>query len=233
MYNNNRPNFYGNQNNNIYRPQGQGQNIYQQMNMNYKPPQSPYQNNYNPNNNNNNYNPNQNRYNPQQNYQNNQQNQNQGIQPFIEGFIGRCKISSEDLQTFSKSIKEVEWTSNANYMQANNIPVRHKLMGQGQNRNDVYQPMNRFNNFYENFNYDPSEMLGFIAQVSEKNNKFKEEVNSEKSNFMKNNFPSENADLALNDLYQKIEEKRKDILIKDSNLYQKVERLLPLIKKVE
>ena len=76
-------------------------------------------------------------------------------------------------------------------------------------------------------------MLGFIAQVSEKNNKFKEEINSEKSNFMKNNFPSENADLALNDLYQKIEEKRKDILIKDSNLYQKVERLLPLIKKVE
>ena len=233
MYNNNnRGGFYGNQNNNnIYRPPGQ--NIYQQMNINYKPPQAPYQNNYNPNNN---YNQNQNIYNQQQqqqNYQNQQQSQNQGPLAFIEGYIGRCKISSEDLQTFSKSIKEVEWTSNANYMQANNIPIRHKLMGQGDNRNDVYQPMNRFNNYYENFNFNTNEITAFISEVTEKNRKFKEELDNEKSNFMKNNFPNENADLGLNELYPKIEEKRNDILKKDSTLYGKVERLLPLIKKAE
>lgn len=230
MYNNNnRGGIYGNQNNssnNIYRPPGQ--NIYQQMNMNnYKQPQGPYQNNYNQGN----YNPN--LYNQQQNYGNQPQNQNAGPKPFISGFIGRCKISSEDLQTFSKSIKEVEWTTNVNYMQAQNIPVRHKLSIQGENRNDVYIPRHRFNDYYLNSNFNPNEIITFVGEVKNTNNKVNEQINKEKNDFLKNNFPTENADLALNDLYKKIGEKRKDVLEKDSNLYRRVENLLPLIKKPE
>ena len=98
MYNNNnRGGFYQNQNNNnnMYRPPGQ--NIYQQMNNNYNQPHGPFQN-YN-----------QNLFGPQT-------NQGPGPRPFIQGYIGRTMISSEDLQTFSKSIKEVEWTKNVNYM---------------------------------------------------------------------------------------------------------------------
>ena len=230
MYNNNnRGGIYGNQNNssnNIYRPPGQ--NIYQQMNMNnYKQPQGPYQNNYNQGN----YNPN--LYNQQQNYGNQPQNQNAGPKPFISGFIGRCKISSEDLQTFSESIKEVEWTTNVNYMQAQNIPVRHKLSIQGENRNDVYIPRHRFNDYYLNSNFNPNEIITFIGEVKNTNNKVNEQINKEKNDFLKNNFPTENADLALNDLYKKIGEKRKEVLEKDSNLYRRVENLLPLIKKPE
>ena len=245
MYNNNnRGGFYGNQqnsSNNIYRPPGQ--NIYQQMNMNnnYKPPQGPYQNNYNQGNYNNNFynqqqnygNQQQNYGNQQQNYGNQQQNQNTGPKPFISGFIGRTKISSEDLQTFSKSIKEVEWTTNVNYMQAQNIPVRHKLAGQGDNRNDVYIPRHRFNDYYINSNFNPNEIIAFISEVSDKNKRVKEKVNKEKNDFLKENLPTESADLGLNDIYKKIGEKRKDILAKDTNLFQRVENLLPLIKKAE
>ena len=159
MYNNNnRGGFYQNQNNNnnMYRPPGQ--NIYQQLNNNYNQPHGPYQNNYN-------YNPNM--YNQQQNYGNNQ-NQNQGPRPFIQGYIGRTMISSEDLQTFSKSIKEVEWTNNVNYMQAQNIPVRHKLVGQGEdnNRNDVYIPRHRFNDYYLNSNFNPNEETDVVIKIS-------------------------------------------------------------------
>ena len=229
MYNNNnRGGFYGNQNNanNVYRPPGQ--NIYQQMNNNnYNQKQSPYQNNYNQGN----YNPN--LYNQQQNYGNQPQNQNTGPKPFIQGFIGRGKISAEDLQTFSKSIKEVEWTNNVNYMQAQNIPVRHKLIGQGENRNDVFIPRHRFNDYYINTNFNPNEMLTFIGEVTNANLKAKEQTNKERSDFMNNNFPSESATLGLEDLYKKIGQKRKEILERDTNLYRKVENLLPLIKKPE
>ena len=233
MYpNNNRGGFYGNQNNssnNIYRPQNQ--NIYQNMNMNnYKPPQGPYQNNYNQNN----YNQN-NFYNQQQqNYGNqNQQNQNAGPKPFISGFIGRCKISSEDVQTFSKSIKEVEWTTNVNYLQAQNVPVRTKIISQGENRNDVFIPRHRFNDYYLNSNFNPNEIIAFVSEVNDTNRKVKEQGDKEKSDFLKNNFPSESADIGINDLYKKIGENRKDVIAKDCNLNGKVERLLPLIKKYE
>ena len=195
------------------------------MNNNYKPPQGPYQNNYNQGN----YNPN--IYNQQQNYGKQAQNQNAGPKPFIAGFIGRTRISAEDLQTFTKSIKEVEWTNNANYMQAQNIPVRHKLAGQGEIRNDVYIPRHRFNDYYINSNFNPNEITIFIGEVTENNRRTKEQTIREKNDFFKNNFPTENQDLALNDLYKKIEGKRKEVLEKDNGLYRKVENLLPLIKR--
>jgi hypothetical protein len=164
MYNNNnRGGFYQNQNsaNNPYRPQGQ--NIYQQMNNNFKPPQGPYQNNYNQGN----YNPN--LYNQQQNYGNQPQNQNVGPKPFITGAIGRCKISAEDVQSFSKNIKNVEWTSNANYLQVQDINVRTKIMGQGENENKVFMPRHRFNDYYISSNFKPDEIIAFIAEVTDTN----------------------------------------------------------------
>ena len=230
MYNNNNPGgiYYQNQNNssnNIYRPANQ--NIYQPMN-NYKPPQGPYQNNYNQGGN---YNQN-NYYRPTQpNYGN--QNQNTGPKPFIAGYIGRCKISAEDVQSFSKNIKNVEWTSNANYLQAQNIIVTTKVIGQGENRNDVFIPRHRFNDYYISGNFKPDEIIAFIAEVTDTNKRTKEQGEKEKSDFMRNNFPDERADIGINDLYQKIGQKRKDIVSKDSTLYGKVERLLPLIQNPE
>ena len=229
MYNNNnnRGGFYQNQNNNnnIYRPQNQ--NNYQQMNVNNYNPQNQYQNNYTQGN----YNQNKHFYNQQQNYGN--QNQNSGPRPFISGRIGRCTISSEDLQTFSKSIKEVEWTTNVNYLQAQNIPVRSKISAQGENRNDVYIPRHRFNDYYLNSNFNPNEIIAFINEVNDSNKRINDQRAKESKDFMKNNFPNENAELELNDLYKKIGTKRNDIIAKDPNLYSKVERLLPLIKKPE
>ena len=216
MYNNNnRGGFYQNQNNNnnMYRPPGQ--NIYQQMNNNYNQPHGPFQN-YN-----------QNLFGPQT-------NQGPGPRPFIQGYIGRTMISSEDLQTFSKSIKEVEWTKNVNYMQAQNIPVRHKLMGLGENnRNDVYIPRHRFNDYYFNSNFNPREILDLIQEATNNNRKLKEQTIKEKTDFFKENFPTENVDLNLDELYPKIGKKRKEIIEKDSNISGKAKHLLTKIKNLE
>ena len=216
MYNNNnRCGFYQNQNNNnnMYRPPGQ--NIYQQMNNNYNQPHGPFQN-YN-----------QNLFGPQT-------NQGPGPRPFIQGYIGRTMISSEDLQTFSKSIKEVEWTKNVNYMQAQNIPVRHKLMGLGENnRNDVYIPRHRFNDYYFNSNFNPREILDLIQEATNNNRKIKDQTIKEKTDFFKENFPTENVDLNLDELYPKIGKKRKEIIEKDSNISGKAKHLLTKIKNLE
>ena len=216
MYNNNnRGGFYQNQNNNnnMYRPPGQ--NIYQQMNNNYNQPHGPFQN-YN-----------QNLFGPQT-------NQGPGPRPLIQGYIGRTMISSEDLQTFSKSIKEVEWTKNVNYMQAQNIPVRHKLMGLGENnRNDVYIPRHRFNDYYFNSNFNPREILDLIQEATNNNRKIKDQTIKEKTDFFKENFPTENVDLNLDELYPKIGKKRKEIIEKDSNISGKAKHLLTKIKNLE
>ena len=216
MYNNNnRGGFYQNQNNNnnMYRPPGQ--NIYQQMNNNYNQPHGPFQN-YN-----------QNLFGPQT-------NQGPGPRPFIQGYIGRTMISSEDLQTFSKSIKEVEWTKNVNYMQAQNIPVRHKLVWLGENnRNDVYIPRHRFNDYYFNSNFNPREILDLIQEATNNNRKLKDQTIKEKTDFFKENFPTENVDLNLDELYPKIGKKRKEIIEKDSNISGKAKHLLTKIKNLE
>ena len=185
------------------------------MNNNYNQPHGPFQN-YN-----------QNLFGPQT-------NQGPGPRPFIQGYIGRTMISSEDLQTFSKSIKEVEWTKNVNYMQAQNIPVRHKLMGLGENnRNDVYIPRHRFNDYYFNSNFNPREILDLIQEATNNNRKIKDQTIKEKTDFFKENFPTENVDLNLDELYPKIGKKRKEIIEKDSNISGKAKHLLTKIKNLE
>ena len=209
-YNNNqRP--YGNQ----YQP---NQNIYQQSN--YIPPSRNLGNIYGQVN-----------YN-QQNNQNPNQNNN-GPKIFISGYIGRLKISAEDLETFSKSLKSAEWTTNANYLQAKNIDVRLKISLQGQNRSDVNIPKNRFNDYLTNSNFNYDEFQNFIKNAEENNKRKKEEGKKERNEFLRINFPNESADISNDELYKKIKEKKNDVIKNDSNLYGKVERLLPRLSSGE
>ena len=222
--NNNRGGIYGNQNN-MY---GQGQNFYNQNQNNYNRPQGNYQNNFNQGN----YNQNQNNnFNYQQNQNNN--NQNNGPKPFISAYMGRLLISSETLETFSKSLKSAEWTTNTNYLQAKNIDVKMKLSLQGQLNNNINIPKNRFNNYMFNSNFNMNNFTNFIKEVKDSNQKQKDKIQNEKNNFMRNNFPTEKNDINMRNLYVKIGQNRKDVIMKDNNLYRKVERLLPLLKPVE
>ena len=107
-----------------------------------------------------------------------------------------------------------------NYLQAQNVPVRTKIISQGENRNDVFIPRHRFNDYYLNSNFNPNEIIAFVSEVNDTNRKAKEQGDKEKSDFLKNNFPSESADIGINDLYKKIGENRKDVIAKDSNLFQ-------------
>lgn len=218
-YYNNNQRGYGNQ----FQPKT---NIYQQQ-QNFIPPGRNFYNqgNYNQPNN----------YNPPNNYNQNQNlnqnlNQNNGPKIFISGKIGRMDISAEDLETFSKSLKSAEWTTNPNYLQAKNIDVKMKLSLKGQLQNEINIPKNRFNDFYidSNFNYD--EYQKFVKGTEEEYKRKKDESEKEKNEFLRVNFPNEKPDISNDDIYKKIKEKKKDIISKDSNLYGKVERLFPLLK---
>lgn len=224
MYNNNNRggNLYQNQNPN-YR-----QNIYQNFNR----PQSNYQNNYNPGNYNQNNNYQNNNY---QNYNNNQnQNPNNGPQIFISGKIGRLLISSETLEQFSNSLKSAEWTTNPNYLQAKNVEVKMKSNSlQGQMQSEIRIPRNRFNEYGLQANFNVGEFFNYINLVKEENKRFNDKIENEKNDFVRNNFPNEKPDIRMDDLYVKIGQNRKDVLMKDSYLYGKLERIFPYIKPYE
>ena len=113
-YNNNNQGIYGNQNQ--YRP---NQNNF--AGPNYMPPSGTSGTIYS-------------KFNQQNYNQGNNYNQNQnnvGPMPFISGHIGCLLISSEDIDTFSKSLRTTEWTNNPNYLQAKNIDVKMKISLKG------------------------------------------------------------------------------------------------------
>lgn len=208
-YNNNQRGY------NQYQP---NQNMYQQPNYGIPPGNMPRGNIYNQNSN----------YN-QGNYNQNQ-NQNIGPKIFISGNIGRINISSEDLETFSKSLKSTEWTTNQNYLQAENIRVSLKLSLQGQLQSEIAVPKNRFNEYALNSNFNLNEFQNFIKSVEDENIRKKDEAEKEKTEFLRVNFPNESPSISNSDLYKKIGDNKREVIIKDRNLYGKVERLLPLIK---
>ena len=211
--NNNNRAMYGNQNN-MYGQQGgyPNSNNYGRQQYQYN-----YQNNYNAGN-----------YN-QNNYQNQNYN-NQQSNEFISAYMGRILISSQDLETFKKSLQSPDWTQNKNYLQAEKIPVQIRGSLSGQLQSEIVIPQNRINNLGYNANFDERNFLDFLAEVNNNNESQKKQIENEKNSFMRDNFPNEKPDLSISDLYAKIGENKKDVLMKDSSLYRKVERLLPLLK---
>ena len=215
--NNNNRGIYGNQNNMYGQPGYPNSNNYGRQQY-----QGNYQNNYNAGN-----------YN-QNNYQNqNYNNQNQasnGPPPFISAYMGRIMISSQDLETFKNSIQSPDWTQNKNYLQAEKVVVQIRGSLSGQLQSEVIIPQNRIKDLGFNSNFDEKNFIDFLTEVNNSNESQKRQVENEKNSFMRDNFPSENPNLSISDLYAKIGENKKDILMKDSSLYGKVERLLPLLK---
>ena len=208
-------NYYNSNQGGIYGNQYQGNNY---QNQNYNRPPGGYPN------------PGYNQPYNQSNY--GQNNQNSGPRPFIVGKIGRNVIASEDLNTFSQSLKNAEWTNNQSYLQAKNIAITMKVGLQNQiHSNDVDIPKNRLNDYCVNLKYNPNDYFDFIRKVEDDNKRKKNEIERERRNFMKSNFPNENIDISNNELYKKIAENKKDIISKDSSLYSKVSNLLPLLKK--
>lgn len=242
FYNNNNRGIYGNQNqyqpnqNNFpgpayIPPSGAPPTIYNKLNQ-----QKYNQQNYNQGNNYNQPNYNQQNYNQPHNY--NQQNYNQGNNfnqnqnnngpiPFICGHIGQLLISSEDIDTFSKSLRTTEWTNNQNYLQAKNIEVKMKINLKGQLQYDINSPpRNRFNDYITNSNFNFDEFQNYLKSIEEENKTKKENADKEKNEFLRINFPNEKPDLPNEDLYKKIGENKKGIVEKDTQLYGKVERFL-------
>jgi hypothetical protein len=242
FYNNNNRGIYGNQNQyqpnqNNYSgpgyvpPSGTPATIYGKLNPpNYNQQNYNQGNNYNQPNYNQGNNYNQQNYNQQNFNQGNNFNQNQnnnGPLPFISGHIGRLLISSEDIDTFSKSLRTTEWTNNPNYLQAKNVDVKMKISLKGQLQYDVNSPpRNRFNDYITNSNFNFNEFQNFLKTVEDENKIKKENVDKERNEFLKVNFPNEKPDISNDDLYKKIAENKKGVVEKDTSLYGKCERFL-------
>lgn len=229
--NNNQGGPYGNQNN-FYNQPNQNAFPNQNQNNNYRRLSAPgnYQNNNNNYNPGFNYNQNNNNYQQQQNYNN--QNQQNNV-PFISINMGRILITAETLDTFLKNLKSTEWTTNPNYMQANNIPVNTKLNLNNRFQCDYTNLPNRFNNYEMRSNFNYNNLINYLTELNNSKNQQEEQKENDRRNFIKNNFPNENPYLNMKDLYVLIGQNRKNVVMKDSALYRKVERLLPLLKPVE
>ena len=220
-YNQNNPPSIYNQNQN----QNQNKTNYNQCGN----PPSIYNQNQNQNQNKTNYN----QTNPPNIYNNNQnknQNQNQNFGPsaFISGRIGKMQISSEDKDSFTKSLQSAEWTRNQNYIQTKNMKVNMKIGFQTQLKSEIKQPTCRFDQYFYNPTFNENECQDFINNTQNENKNKIEEFKKEKEEFIKVHFPNENVDMPETELYKKIGENKKDILMKDSKVYQKVERFLDL-----
>ena len=213
-YNNNKP-LYGQQN---YGGNNYQSNFYQNQGMR-------------PNNNYLNNNQNSNFYN--QNQSNNSQNNYNQNDPnvFISGRIGRILISSEDLATFSNSIKTVEWTKNQYYLQAKNIEVAPTFSKNSNNDNNNFSvPKSNLDEYLINGNTTENEFKTYLAEIEMRKKKQNEEIDKEKSEFIKVNFPNENPYMNVEEIYGKIGGNIQGVVSKDKNLNSMVERYLPYIR---
>ena len=213
-YNNNKP-LYGQQN---YGGNNYQNNFYQNQGM------RPNNNYYNKNQNSNFYNQNQSN-NSQNNYNQNDPN------IFISGRIGRILISSEDLNTFSNSIKTVEWTKNQYYLQAKNIEVAPTFSNNSNNDNNNFNvPKSNLDEYIISGNSAENDFKTYLAEIEMRKKKQNEEIDKEKSEFIKVNFPNENPYMNVEEIYGKIGGNIKGVVSNDKNLYSMVERYLPYIR---
>lgn len=220
-------NFYNNQ----YNPQnfnyGQGQNFYQNQNMrnnnSYMPNgQGSNYNNYNPNNNMNNMN----------NNANNNYNQNDP-NVFISGRIGRMLIASENVDTFSNSLKAVEWTRNPIYLQAKNIDVAPTFLNNNSSSNqnsNFSAPKCTIDEYMINANSAGDDYRVVLAEIESRKKNQNDEVERAQTEFMRSCLPNENNGMPVEDIYSKIGGNISGVLLNDKGLYGLVEKYLPFIK---
>ena len=205
-------------------PQGMYGNQYQPNPNMYQQPQQQQNYNYPTNIYGQTANYNQNNYNP---------NPNLSDDSFISGRIGSNVIAKENKETFMKSLQATDWTQNKNYLEASNMHVGMKTSFQSQLKSEIVDPVCRFERYIVNNNFNFDEYQNYLKNVQEENKRKKEEAEKEKSEFLKVNFPNESPDIPEKDLYDKIEKNKKDILMKDRNLYSKVEKMVLLITSSE
>lgn len=150
----------------------------------------------------------------------------------ISGKIGRIIIAQEDQETFIKSLKSVEWTQNPIYIQSRGIEVKPTFSTGQSNRpgGDRKIPKNCFDQYFLDVSVLDNYM-NYKKEVEERQQKMKEDVKKEREDFIKYNFPNENSNMSLEDIYDKIAANKGGVLIRDNNLYKSVEKHIPFLKK--
>lgn len=190
-------------------------------------PQRPFpqsQPNYpNFNNNNNNYNP---AYAGNNNMMNNNLNNNP-VQYFIGGKIGKREIIRSDYQTFLGQIKSTDWASNPMYKVADSVIIttplsNSKKQGQSQNMNSNSSTI--FSQYLIDTNSNlSSQFSDYIKGIEERKLKLENDKEKNKQNFIDSCLPGEISTIPLETLLKKIEENRSFIISKDPTLKARVQ----------
>lgn len=157
----------------------------------------------------------------------------QNSSSLISGKIGRMLIAQEDQDTFIKSLKSVEWTQNPIYIQAKGIQVKPTFEYGGNNRPGGVRKIPRPG--FDQYSLDVSVMDSFAnykKEVEERQQKLKEDIKKEKDDFIRINFPndSNNMNISLEEIYDKIGANKGGVLVRDNNLYKLVEKHIPFLQ---
>ena len=210
-------NFIGNNNpfTNIYNTNNNN------FNRNYKGRQTMKTNiNYN-----NQYNSNKNLLPQRNSAKNMMSNQNYNTpQTFIYGKFGKKTVVQQDLKTFVNKIKKAEWTTNQSYLIAKNINISPSF---GKNDNiDSDFDIPRFSKsidklYLKSIQINFNDYLNYVNEIKTRKQKLDEEAKREKSEFLRNNFPSEGK-LDLKSILNRIRNNHKSFISKDQLLYNKI-----------
>ena len=153
-------------------------------------------------------------------------NQNKKSHPinFIIGKFGKKTVISQDLNTFLKSIKQAEWTTNTSYLMAKDIKVETSFNKLNNNEldNNIPKYSNTINKLYLHLNdININDFNNYVNEIKNRKNKLKEDAKKEKEEFMKSNFPNEGK-LDLNTILNRIRNNKKSFISKDQLLYNKI-----------
>ena len=210
-------NFIGNNNpfTNIYNTNNNN------FNRNYKGRQTMKTNiNYN-----NQYNSNKNLLPQRNSAKNMMSNQNYNTpQTFIYGKFGKKTVVQQDLKTFVNKIKKAEWTTNPSYLIAKNINISPSF-GKNDSIDDDFD-IPRFSKsidklYLKSIQINFNDYLNYVNEIKTRKQKLDEEAKREKSEFLRNNFPSEGK-LDLKSILNRIRNNHKSFISKDQLLYNKI-----------
>lgn len=171
---------------------------------------------------------------PNLNFQKNNPNSNinPSSRPFIVGRFGKNVIVSQDLRTFANSIKTAEWTNNQTYLLAKDIGVIPSF-STNNNNNNLPRFSSKLDNLYFSLSSNSNicnDLHNYSREINERKRKLQEEVQKEKAEFIRTNFPNDIGNTSMSMMLDNIKKNKLDFIKKDQILYNKVVQMMPYIK---
>lgn len=162
---------------------------------------------------------------------NNQFNYNQQPLPFITGKIGFWDIAKEDMNTFNNNVRLTEWTNNQIYQNAKDVDITTRLSLNNKNTPafNNKQRQSKYDSLYLNFSPHLNEFENYKREYNEKAQRIKDEINSQKNNFISRIFQGNVMQYELNmeTILGKIKNEKYNLMVNDPKLSRILKDILP------